>query len=135
MGAAFGVHLKDGRRILLKAHKNCSSEFLEAVRRVQGHLFQKGFPCPRPLAGPAPFGPGQATVEEFVDVGEPTDAHEPAIRRKMAYALARSTNLRGRSGTWGALLGLDVAEGGAVASAAQCALRLRGHGRRSGVDR
>jgi hypothetical protein len=94
VGAAFGLRLQDGRRVFLKAHKpELSAEFLEAVRRVQGHLFERGFPCPRPLAGPASFGPGLATAEEFVDEGEHVDAHEPVIRCRMAQALARAIEL------------------------------------------
>jgi hypothetical protein len=89
VGAAFGLHLKDGRRVFLKAHKlDWSSEFLKAVRRVQCHLFKRGFPAPKPLAGPAPFGAGLATVDEFVDEGEHGDAHDPAIRRTMTQTLA-----------------------------------------------
>ena len=96
VGAAFGLHLKDGRRVFLKAHKlEWSAAFLEAVRRVQGHLFKRGFPCPRPLAGPAPLGPGLATAEEFVDEGEHADPHESDVRRTMAKTLARLVELAG----------------------------------------
>lgn len=88
--------LQGCRRVFLKAHKlDRSAEFLEAVRRVQSHLFKRGFPCPRPLAGPASFGPELATVEEFVDEGEHVDAHEPSVRRKMAQALASASDLAG----------------------------------------
>ena len=94
VGAAFGLRLHDGRQVLVKAHKpDRSAQFLEAVHRVQGHLFERGFPCPRPLAGPASFEPGLATTEEFVDEGEQVDAHEPVIRRRMAQALARAMEL------------------------------------------
>ena len=104
VGAAFGLHLKDGRRIFLKAHKpDWSSGFLKSVRRVHEHLYDRAFPCPRPLAGPAPFGPGLATVEEFVEEGEHADAHDPGIRRKMAQALARSIELAGEVRDLGAL--------------------------------
>ena len=104
VGAAFGLCLQDGRRVLLKAHKlEWSAEFLEAVRRVQGHLFKRGFPCPRPLAGPASFGPGLATAEEFVGEGEPVDAHEPVVRCRMAQALARAIELAAEVKDVGAL--------------------------------
>ena len=104
VGAAFGLRLQDGRRVFLKAHKpDRSAEFLEAVGRVQGHLFERGFPCPRPLAGPAYFGPGLATAEEFEDEGEHVDAHEPVIRRRMAQALARAIELAAEVQDVGAL--------------------------------
>ena len=96
VGAAFGLRLTDGRRIFLKAHPpDRPPEFLRAVRTVQGHLFGRGFPCPRPVVDPAPFGLGLATVDEFVDEGEHVDAHEPAVRRTMARTLARLVELVG----------------------------------------
>jgi hypothetical protein len=98
VGAAFGLRLKDGRRVFLKAHKlDRSSAFLEAVRRVQEHLYDRGFPCPRPLAGPTPFGPGLATVEEFVDEGEHADPHESDVRCKIAKTLAAKAYFRSGS--------------------------------------
>jgi hypothetical protein len=70
IGAAFGLGVKNGSRVFLKAHKlDRFAGFLEAVVRVQAHLYARGFPCPGPLAGPRPFGPGLATVEEFLDGG------------------------------------------------------------------
>ena len=58
------------------------------MHRVQDHLALKGFPCPRPLLGPEPFGIGFATVDEFIGVGEHRNAHEPEVRRAMASKLA-----------------------------------------------
>jgi Phosphotransferase enzyme family len=96
VGASFGLRLGDGRRVFLKAYPpDRPRQFLRAVRRVQGYLFERGFPAPRPLAGPAHFGPGLATVDEFVDEGEHADAHDPSIRRKMAQTLARLIDLAG----------------------------------------
>jgi hypothetical protein len=94
VGGTFGLRLRDGRRIMLKAHPpDRTPRFLDAVYRVQRQLYEWGFPCPAPITGPLPFGPGFATVEEFVDNGEHADAHEPAIRRSMAHALARMIEL------------------------------------------
>ncbi|MDP8949366.1 MAG: phosphotransferase, partial [Actinomycetota bacterium] len=94
VGAAFGLRLRDGRRVMLKAHlPDRTLRFLEAVYRVQHHLFARGFPCPAPITGPLPFGHGFATVESFVDEGKFADAHEPEIRRSMAHALARMIEL------------------------------------------
>jgi hypothetical protein len=94
VGAAFGLRLRDGRRVMLKAHlPDQMLHFLEAVYRAQRHLFARGFPCPAPITGPLPFGHGFATAESFVDEGEFADAHEPEIRRSMAHALARMIEL------------------------------------------
>lgn len=90
VGAAFGLLLEDGSRVVLKAHpKERNAEFLKAACRVQGHLRREGFPCPPPILGPTRFGEGYAVVEGFVDRGERADAHTPEIRRAMAGALAR----------------------------------------------
>jgi Phosphotransferase enzyme family len=94
VGATFGLRLGDGRRVFLKAHPpDRPSEYLQAVRRVQRYLFGRGFPAPRPLAGPAPFSSGLATVDNFVDEGEHGDAHDPSIRHTMAETLARLIDL------------------------------------------
>lgn len=36
---------------------------------MQRHLWESGFPCPSPLAGPSPLGAGIATAEEYVPGG------------------------------------------------------------------
>lgn len=89
VGAAFGARLADGRRVLVKAHPPARTPgFLRAVHRVQTHLFRSGFPCPRPVATPAPLGLGFATTEDFVDAGDYADAHDPQVRRESAETLA-----------------------------------------------
>ena len=94
VGAAFGLLLRDGRRAFLKANPPARQpDFLRAVHRTQGHLARHGFPCPRPLVGPRPFLSGHATVDEYADEGSFRDAHDPAVRRKMARALARQVSL------------------------------------------
>ena len=94
IGAAFGLRLGDARRVVLKAHRpDRDPDFLACVLRVQLHLSDRGFPCPRPVLGPAPFGAGLANVDRLVDAGEFADAHEPRIRREMARALARLIDL------------------------------------------
>lgn len=108
VGAAFGLRLRGGRRILLKVHPpGRALRFLRAVYLVQRHLFARSFPCPEPITGPRPFGHGLATVEAFVDDGEFADAHEPEIRLEMACKLARMIELaatvsdvRALSQTW-----------------------------------
>lgn len=94
VGATFGLELDDGRRVVVKAHQpRQSSDYLTAAARVQQQLAAVGFPCPTPLAGPAPLGDGLATVEELVDAGEFRDAHEPPVRRELARLLARLVEL------------------------------------------
>jgi hypothetical protein len=93
-GSVFGLRLQDGRRIVVKVHPpEQPYDFLAAVYRVQSHLAEHGFPCPRPIAGPASLVYGHATVEELVDVGNYADAHDPAIRYTMAETLLRLVDL------------------------------------------
>jgi hypothetical protein len=94
VGAAFGLRLRDGRRIMLKAHPpDRTPRFLDAVYQVQRRLYERGFPCPAPITDPLPFGHGFATVEAFVDEGEFADAHRPVIRCEIARTLARMIEL------------------------------------------
>ncbi|MHB8595985.1 MAG: phosphotransferase [Ktedonobacteraceae bacterium] len=89
-GAVFGIQLSDGRRVVLKAHQpDRPLDFLSAMYKVQRHLADHEYPCPRPLLGPAPIGYGHATVEELIDTGVYADAHDPIIRRAMAEMLAQ----------------------------------------------
>jgi Phosphotransferase enzyme family len=84
VGALFGLRLRDGSRIALKIHGDRSDDrYLAAMQRVQRHLWEGGFPCPKPL-GIRP----RATIEEWVDAGEYRDAHEPAVRRVLAEQLS-----------------------------------------------
>ncbi len=93
-GSVFGLHLKDGRRIVLKVHPpKQPRDFLAAVYHIQCHLADHSFPCPKPIAGPVSLVHGHATVEELVDVGNYADAHDPAIRRTMAETLFRLVDL------------------------------------------
>lgn len=83
VGARFGLVLRDGSRIALKIHREPEDRFLDAVQRVQAHLFEQGFPCPKPLGVR-----GAATLEHWRDEGVYRDAHEPAVRRQIAEHLA-----------------------------------------------
>ena len=89
-GAVFGIQLSDGRRVVLKAHQpDRPLEFLSAMYKVQRYLADHDYPCPKPLIDPTPIGYGYATVEELVDSGIYTDAHDPIIRHAMAEMLAQ----------------------------------------------
>jgi hypothetical protein len=81
-GAATGLELEDGRRLVVKAHQPWMSDaaHLAAVVSVQKRLLAAGFPCPRPLLGPVPLGRGFATVDELLQQGEELDAREPRLR-------------------------------------------------------
>lgn len=89
VGSVFGLRLRDGRDVVIKAHQPHEPlDYLDAVHAVCRHLFESGFPCPRPLLGPRPLGLGHGTVEELRVDGDWADAHDPAVRRRMAELLA-----------------------------------------------
>ena len=90
VGAVFGIELDDGREIVIKLHlRREALERLRSIQRVQRHLADAGFPCPRPIGEPRRLLDLHATTEELVGGGEERDAHEPAVRRVMAQTLAR----------------------------------------------
>jgi len=89
VGSVFGLRLADGREVVIKAHQPTEPlDYLKAVQTVCRHLAASGFPCPRPLLAPRPLGLGHATVEELRADGDWADAHDPAVRRRMAELLA-----------------------------------------------
>jgi hypothetical protein len=89
-----GVRLLDGRRVVVKAaRRSFGSAFLAAAQTVQSHLAARGFPCPKPILGPAALERGIAVVEELLDRGARADAHDDAIRFEMAGTLARQIEL------------------------------------------
>jgi hypothetical protein len=45
VGALFGLLLDDGSRIALKIHRDGGADSLEAMQRVQAHLYAEGFPA------------------------------------------------------------------------------------------
>jgi hypothetical protein len=90
VGSVHGLRLTDGRRVVVKVHPpRASGRYLEAMQTVQRELAAAGFPAPEPLAAPEPLGAGIAVAETLLDAGARADAHDPAVRRAMAAALAR----------------------------------------------
>lgn len=81
-----GVRLSDGRDVVVKVR--APHERIRACVMVQQHLWATGFPCPQPLAGPAPLGDRSATAEAYVPGGAPLP-RTPEAPRRFAEALAR----------------------------------------------
>jgi hypothetical protein len=82
VGARLGLRLADGSRIALKVSLE-SHERLKAVQQVEEHLWQHGFPVPRPLGVR-----GRGAIEEWRDEGDYRDGHDPAVRAVVAGYLA-----------------------------------------------
>ena len=76
LSAVVGVELEDGRAVVIKVRDDWDR--IRACVEVQRVVFEAGFPCPEPLAGPAPLGRRVATAERFVPPGDPPPAPPPA---------------------------------------------------------
>ena len=89
VGAVYGLQLSDGHHVVVKVHrKPVVLEHLSAASACQRVLADAGYPCPSPLDGPAVTAGHTATIEAWLDEGEPGNAHQPAIRKTMAKSLA-----------------------------------------------
>lgn len=64
-----GTRLADGREIVVRVRP--AAPRIAACTEVQRRLFEAGYPCPQPLAGPAPLGDCEATAESKVSGGAP----------------------------------------------------------------
>jgi Ser/Thr protein kinase RdoA (MazF antagonist) len=85
-----GARLADGREVVVKVRS--PEARIAACTEVQRRLFESGYPCPQPLAGPAPFGEYQATAESHV----PGGVMQPSSGRNaepFAVALAQLVHL------------------------------------------
>jgi hypothetical protein len=93
VGALFGVVLADGSRAAMKLHQaHIPAAELRAMQRVQMHLSDSAFPCPRPLLEPEPLLNGLATAEEWRADGDYA-LPDTRSRRNLATLLARQIDL------------------------------------------
>jgi hypothetical protein len=90
LSIVLGLELTDGRQVVVKARQPAAR--LEACCAVQRHLFQSGFPCPEPLAGPAPLGELSATAEAYAAGGEQL-VPGPDSPERFAFELRRLIRL------------------------------------------
>ena len=85
LSCVVGLELADGRSVVVKARPPI--ERLTACVMVQRRLWERGYPCPQPLAGPAPLGDLAATAESYQPAGDPLPRN-PDSPRRFAEALA-----------------------------------------------
>jgi hypothetical protein len=88
-----GLRLADDREVVVKVRPD--SARIVACVEVQRRMFESGYPCPEPLAGPAPFGGGVATAEVYVPGGAVLPGADHAARA-FAGAFARLISLAPR---------------------------------------
>ncbi len=84
-----GYRLSDGQEVVLKLRP--PAERVLACLDVQTYLWQRGFACPRPLAGPSFHGTQLLTAEAYVEPGE--KLRGPGAAPKFAEALHRLLSL------------------------------------------
>ena len=67
LARVIGARLADGREVVVRVRP--PAQRTAGCTEVQRRLFQSGYPCPQPLAGPAPFGENEANAEGYVPGG------------------------------------------------------------------
>jgi Phosphotransferase enzyme family len=93
LARVIGARLADGREIVVKVRPGMPRT--AACMEVQRRLFETGYPCPRPLAGPAPLGGFEATAEGYIPGGNVLPVSGRAAQ-PFAVALAQLVDLAPR---------------------------------------
>lgn len=88
-----GTRLADGREVVIKVRP--AAPRVAACTEVQRRLFESGYPCPQPLAGPAPLDRCDATAESYIPGGTARPDSGRAAQ-PFAEALARLVRLAPR---------------------------------------
>ena len=93
VGCVIGCRLVDGRELVLKAYqRRWTPEFLAAVKRVQLHLHDNGFPCPEPISEPLSVG-GATVLAEHLLVDPGLTTVTKSAMQASANGLARVVEL------------------------------------------
>jgi hypothetical protein len=95
LARVIGARLGDGREIVVKVRP--AMPRTAACTEVQRRLFESGYPCPQPLAGPAPLGDFEATAESYIP-GENLLPASGRAARPFALALAQLVDMAPRPG-------------------------------------
>jgi hypothetical protein len=93
LACVIGTRLADGREVVVKVRP--AEPRIAACTEVQRRLFDSGYPCPQPLAGPAPLGEYEATAESYIPGGAVLP-DSGGTARPFAAALARLVHLAPR---------------------------------------
>jgi phosphotransferase family enzyme len=95
LACVIGVRLADGREVVVRVRPAASR--LAVCAEVQRLLFDSGYPCPRPLAGPAPLADNAATAESYLPGGAMLP-DSGRVAQPFAAALAHLVRLAPRPG-------------------------------------
>ncbi|HET7017641.1 MAG TPA: phosphotransferase [Streptosporangiaceae bacterium] len=88
-----GTRLADGREVVIRVRE--AGPRVAACTQVQRRLFESGYPCPQPLAGPAPLDDYEATAESYIPGGT-TLPDSGRAAQPFAAALAQLVRLAPR---------------------------------------
>lgn len=95
LARVIGTRLADRREVVLRVRP--AAPRIAACTEVQRRVFDSGYPCPQPLAGPVPLGQYEATAESYVPGGAMLpDSGRTA--QPFAAALAQLVDLAPRPG-------------------------------------
>jgi Phosphotransferase enzyme family len=86
LACVIGARLADGREVVVKVRP--AAPRTAACTEVQRCLFGSGYPCPQPLAGPAPLDGYEATAESYI-AGEAMLPASGRAAQPFAVALAQ----------------------------------------------
>lgn len=67
LACVVGMRLADGREVVVRVRP--AAPRIAGCTEVQRRLFDSGFPCPQPLAGPVPLDAYAATAESYIAGG------------------------------------------------------------------
>ena len=88
-----GTRLADGREVVVRVRP--AAPRIAACTEVQRRLFDSGYPCPQPLAGPAPLEEYEATAESYI-AGGATLPDSGRTAQPFAITLAQLVHLAPR---------------------------------------
>jgi hypothetical protein len=89
VAAVFGLDLRDGRRVVVKAFgPDMDPAFVDSLITVQRYL-ARDFPCPTVLGPKRSFGANAAVVMPMLDEGSYVDATAAPVRAEWAALLNR----------------------------------------------
>jgi Ser/Thr protein kinase RdoA (MazF antagonist) len=87
LSAVFGILLRDGRDVVVKARSE-PKDRVDSCLQAQAHLASAGFPCPSPLTPPTPVGDLTVHAETLLSGGDLLRGTSDDIAGKYGNAFA-----------------------------------------------
>ena len=87
LSAVFGIRLRDGREVVVKARSE-PIDRIDSCLQAQEHLASAGFPCPRPATPPTAVGDLTVHAETLLPGGDLLRGTSDDVARKCAHVFA-----------------------------------------------